>query len=70
MRPYDSSDDLSPEQRFRHIAALLAAGLRRLRPRNALPAHPKMPTAAENLPESSPDRLEFSAKTRLTVQTG
>ena len=70
MRPHDSSDDLTPEQRFQHIAALLATGLRRLRPRAALPAHPAEQTAAENPPESSPDCLEFSAETRLSGQAG
>ena len=70
MRPHDQPDDLSPEQRFQHIAALLAAGLRRLHPRTASLAHPAEPTAAKNPPESSPDCLEFSAETRLTVQTG
>jgi len=70
MRPHDSSDDLSPEQRFQHIAALLATGLRRLRPRNALPALSAEQLAAENSLKSSPDGLEFSAETRLSGHAG
>ena len=41
MRPHEHTDELTPEQRFQRIAALLAAGLRRLRPRSALSASPK-----------------------------
>ena len=70
MRPHDSSDDLTPEQRFQHIAALLATGLRRLRPRNALPALSAEQLAAEKPPESSADGLEFSAETRLSGHAG
>jgi hypothetical protein len=70
MRLHDHPDDLSPEQRFQHIAALLATGLRRLRPRTALLAHPTEQTAAENSLKSSPDCLEFSAETRLSGHAG
>jgi hypothetical protein len=70
MRPHDPSDELTSEQRFQHIAVLLAVGLRRLRPRNAFLAHPAEQTAATKPPELSPDCLEFSAETRLTVQSG
>jgi hypothetical protein len=33
MRPRDSSDDCTDDQRFQQIATLLATGLRRLCPR-------------------------------------
>jgi hypothetical protein len=70
MRPNEDADDLASEQRFQNIAALLAIGLRRLRPRTALPEHSAGQTAAENPPESSPDCLEFSAETRLSGHSG
>jgi hypothetical protein len=54
MRPHDDpSDDLSPEQRLEHIAAILAAGLRRLRPRTPLSA-PLPPTGGS---EKSTEKL-------------
>jgi hypothetical protein len=55
MRPHDPSDDLSPEQRFQQIAALLATGLRRLRPRTAFSSHSAGQTAAEKPLKTSPD---------------
>ena len=70
MRPHDPSDDLTDEQRFQQIATLLATGLRRLRPGTPSSADPGQQEAAKNLPNLSPNGLEFSAKTRLTVQAG
>jgi hypothetical protein len=70
MRPHEHPDDFTPDQRFQSIASILAVGLRRLRPRTASLASPAEQSAAKNLPELSPDSLEFSAETRLTVQTG
>jgi hypothetical protein len=70
MRPLDYPDDLTPEQRFQHVAALLATGLRRLRPRTISPADLGQPDDAKNPPELSPNGLEFSAEKRLTVHTG
>jgi hypothetical protein len=64
MRSHEHADELTPDQRFQHVAALLATGLRRLRPNSAFPDDPKNP------PELSPNGLEFSAETRLTIQTG
>jgi hypothetical protein len=64
MRPHDPADDLTPEQRFQHIAALLAVGLRRLRPRSTPSIGPKNP------PELSPDGLESSAEMRLSGHAG
>ena len=56
-------DDLTPESRFKQIAAILAIGVvrcqRRLR---------NMPSATEQeTPESSPRGLEVSGQTRLCV---
>jgi hypothetical protein len=70
MRPHDPSEDLTDEQRFQQIATLLATGLRRLRPRTPLSADSGKQEAAKNLPKLSPNGLEFSAETRLTVQAG
>jgi hypothetical protein len=70
MRPHEHADDLTPEQRFQIIAAILAAGLRRLRPRTPFLPDPAEQTAAKKPPEFSPDCLEFSAETRLSGQSG
>jgi hypothetical protein len=70
MRPHEHPDNLTPDQRFQNIAGVLAVGLRRLRPRTASLASPAKQSGAKNLSELSPDNLEFSAETRLTVQTG
>jgi hypothetical protein len=64
MRPHDHSDDLTPDQRFQHIAALLATGLRRLRPRSVSPIGPK------NIPEFSLNCLELPDETRLSGHVG
>ena len=57
---------LSPEERFREVAGILAAGILRLPQRSAL-----FPENAEkNVAESSPDGLELPAETRLSVRVG
>jgi len=70
MRPHDPSDDLTEDLRFQHIATLLAIGLRRLRPFTPHSIDPVQQEAAENLPELSQNRLEFSAETRLSGHAG
>ena len=70
MRPHDPTDDLTPDERFQHIAALLATGLRRLRPRAASIANVAEQSVAKKPPELSPDSLAFSTETRLSVHTG
>jgi hypothetical protein len=64
MRSHDHTDDFTPDQRFLRIAAVLAAGLRRLRPRSAPPSSPK------NLPELSLNCLELPDETRLSGHAG
>jgi hypothetical protein len=64
MRPHEHEDDLTSEQRCQRIAALLAAGLRRLRPRLAYPDQ------TNNPPDLSPNCLELADETRLSVHTG
>jgi hypothetical protein len=70
MRPNNHADDLTPDQRFQHLAVLLAAGLRRLRPGTTSRAE-GMATGCPNIPpELSANCLELSHETRLTVHTG
>lgn len=57
---------LSPDERLREAAAILAAGVLRLRQRAALPPE-KAPEIAAG---SSPDGLEVPAETRLSVRVG
>jgi hypothetical protein len=64
--PADDPRVLSPEDRRRELAQVLARGLRRLlRPPDA-PATPP-PGAPENLSESRQDCLAVPAETRLSV---
>jgi hypothetical protein len=57
---------LSPDERLSEVAAILAAGVLRLRQRAALPAEKDV----ENPAKQSPDGLELSAETRLSVRVG
>jgi hypothetical protein len=67
MRPSDDPlPDLTPEDRLRGVAAVLAVGLRRLR--DARLAPPLCPSEKER--ESVADGLELPAETRLSVHTG
>jgi hypothetical protein len=70
MRPHDHADDLSPDQRFQHVATLLATGLRRLQPRTISPAELGQPDGTKNPPELSPNGLELPGETRLSGHTG
>ncbi len=62
MRPHDSTS-LSPDERRRELAAILAQAILRLHSRGAL-------SAPENLSKSEPADLELRPETRLTVPTG
>jgi hypothetical protein len=53
MRPDPDPFQLSPDERRREVAAILAAGLRCLRDRSALPSEPL--EAAETTLEPVPD---------------
>lgn len=66
MRPHDDPAAMTPDERLRELASILAAGVLRLRSRAALPADP----GPENLPESGQDCLEVPAETVLSVHTG
>jgi len=58
---------LAPAERFREVAAILAAGVRRLRDRAALSIDHAAP---ENPAENLETRLEVSSETVLSVQRG
>jgi hypothetical protein len=70
MRPHDDPAAMTADERLREVAAILAAGLLRLRDRSALPAEPGQVPGPENLPETGPDGLEVPAETVLSVHTG
>ena len=57
---------LSPDERFREVATILAAGISRLRQGSALSSE----NTETNRAESSPDGLEVPAETRLSVRVG
>lgn len=57
---------LSPDERFREVAGILAAGVLQLRQRSALSTE----NSEENVPKSSPDGLEIPAETRLSMRVG
>ena len=69
MLQHADDDALTPAQRRQEIARLLAAGVRRLHARAALPPATQLP-APKNLPESGGTGLEVRAETRLSVQPG
>ncbi len=60
------STRLSPDERFREVAAILAAGVLRLRQSSALSSE----NTEKNRAESPPDGLEVPTKTRLSVRVG
>ena len=57
---------LSPDERLRGAAAILATGVLRLRQRAAVPAEENLEITAKRPPEG----LELSGKTRLSVRVG
>ena len=71
MRPPDEPPEfLTPDQRLRDLAAILARGVLRLHSRAALTINPGQhadPEKPQNLGENC---LELPPETRLTVHTG
>ncbi len=65
MRPDLDPAQLTPDERRREVAAILAAGLCRLRDRSALD-----PSAAENPAEAAEKSLEAVRENPLTVLVG
>ena len=69
MPSTDHRSRLTPEERRRRLAALLATGLVRLG--NTLRAATSaLPDTPENLPKSSPNRLAESGQKSVTVSAG
>jgi hypothetical protein len=69
MRLFDNSN-LTPQDRFHEIAAVLAVGVLRLRARAAASADPDEHSAPKNPEKTGNSCLELSAKTVLSVHTG
>jgi hypothetical protein len=66
----DGPANLTPDERLRAVAAILADGLLRLRARAALPSDPGEHPASKNQPELGRNCLEVSEETVLSVHTG
>ena len=66
MRPDLDTSLMTPDQRRRELAGILARGLRRLRDRAALPGEP----TSTNPSEASFSTLEGVADKSLTVHAG
>lgn len=69
MRPHDDPAAMTADERLREVAAILAAGILRLRSRAALPDLGKH-SGPKNPPESGQDCLEVSGETVLSVHRG
>jgi hypothetical protein len=69
MRPFHPPSELSPEQRRREVAGILAAGVLRLRKLRVLAGEPAE-TPQETSAESATGRLEVSGETVLSVESG
>jgi hypothetical protein len=70
MRPELDPARQTPEERLRDIAAVIAAGLLRLRDRTALPTESPSHLAPEKPGKVSTQGLEVSADTSVTVHGG
>ena len=69
MRP-DDPMSLTPEERLRELAGILAAAVLRVRSRPASPADLGQHPGRKNLAESGADGLELPRQTVLSVHTG
>jgi hypothetical protein len=78
MRPHDDPARMTADERLREVAAILAAGLLRLRSRAALPADPgcaRIPLTLPPLPpgegqgEGTPKNLPETGPDRLEVRS-
>ena len=68
MRHCEDPTELSPEQRRRELAGILAQGVLRLRQRRRQTGEAAAPPTTA--PNSSAGRLEVSGETVLSVHTG
>jgi len=69
MRPDTYPTTLTPDDRLREVAAVFAGGLLRLQAR-PIAAEAAEQGGPKNPPDSSPNCLEFSRGTVLSVHTG
>jgi hypothetical protein len=69
MTRREEESDLTPAERVREVARVLAAGILRLRGRAMLDDTPQ-PSPSGNPPKSAQNCLEVAGKTRLSVQDG
>jgi hypothetical protein len=70
MGVFEDADVLTPEQRRREVAKILAAAVLRLRSRAALvPAIGELPPP-RIMPKTTANPLDVSAETRLSVHPG
>jgi hypothetical protein len=70
VRPDADPACMTPDERLREVAAILAAGILRLRARTALPADPDEHPGPENPRETGQDCLEVRPETVLSVHAG
>jgi len=70
MRPEQDPATLAPRERLEEVAAILAAGLLRLRARAALPADAGEHRGPEKPRETGDSCLELRAETVRWVHTG
>lgn len=70
MRPDIDPDLLAPHERLREVAAILAAGLLRLRDRAAIGGERGEHPAPKKVEETGDSCLEVSDETVLSVDTG
>jgi hypothetical protein len=70
MRPHDDPAAMTADERLHEVAAILAAGILRLRSRAALPTDPGQDSGPKNLQESGQDCLEVCGETVLSVHRG
>lgn len=70
MRPLSANPSLTREARLRELAAILAAGISRLRARAALAVDSDEHSASENTAKSGPTCLEVPDETVLSVPAG
>jgi hypothetical protein len=68
MRPAETSECVSPNERRRALAGIFARGLLRLEPPVGAPS--PSPSTSQNLPEIQRDCLEVPPEVRLSVPNG
>jgi hypothetical protein len=70
MRQVDDDNAMQAADRILELAAILAAGVLRLRSRVALPAPSDEPSGPQNLADSGGNCLEVPGRTVLSITSG